>query len=132
MMKSIFTILFLASVLCVNAQTKMEKTNTDGKVFTVVDEMPKFPGGDDAMMKFIQKNTKPCSSPGKVFVTFVVDTEGLIRGAEVLRGVTPECDAEALRVVNSMPAWNAGKQNGKLVQVQYNLPINFARLPSDK
>ncbi|TAH38382.1 MAG: energy transducer TonB [Bacteroidetes bacterium] len=103
----------------------------EGKIFTVVEEMPGFPGGEGKLFEYLQKNIKypPVAREngiqGRVYVTFVVDKEGKIRDAKILRGIGGGCDEEALRVVRSMPDWKAGRQNGRSVQVQYNLPVNF-------
>ncbi len=102
-----------------------------GKIFTIVEEMPAFPGGDTKLFEFLQKNIKypPIAREngiqGRVYVTFVVDKEGKIKDAKVIRGIGGGCDEEALRVVRAMPDWKIGKQNGRPVAVQYNLPINF-------
>jgi len=103
------------------------------EVFTIVEQMPEFPGGDVEMIKYIQKNIvypaieKDAGISGTAYVTFVVDKEGHINDVKILRGVSggPNCDKEAMRVVKSMPPWKAGKQNGRSVMVQYNLPIKF-------
>ena len=103
------------------------------EVFTVVEQMPDFPGGPAEMMKFIQKNIhypeieKENNISGKCFVKFVVEQDGSISNVEILKGVPggPNCDKEAVRVVKSMPKWSAGKQNGRAVRVYYNLPIIF-------
>lgn len=103
----------------------------DGKVFTVVEEMPTFPGGDEKLFEYIQKNIKyPAIArengiSGRVYLTFVVDKEGRIKDVRLLRGIGGGCDEEAMRVVRSMPDWKPGRQNGRSVQVQYNLPVNF-------
>lgn len=109
-----------------------EVTDPDaGKIFTIVEEMPTFPGGENKLFEFLQKNIKypPIAREngisGRVYVTFVVDKEGKIKDAKVVRGIGGGCDEEALRVVRAMPDWNIGKQNGRPVSVQYNLPINF-------
>lgn len=104
-----------------------------GEVFTKVEEMPDFPGGPMEMMKFIQTNIKypkkarKANIAGKCWLRFVIDKYGAISSIEVLKGVAgcPECDAEAIRVVASMPLWKPGKQNGNPVSVFFNLPINF-------
>ena len=102
-----------------------------GKIFTIVEEMPAFPGGDAKLFEFLKNNIKyPAIArengiQGRVYVTFVVDKEGKIKDAKVLRGIGGGCDEEALRVVRAMPEWKIGKQNGRPVAVQYNLPINF-------
>ncbi len=103
------------------------------EVMSIVDEMPQFPGGESALYQYIASNVKyPATArengiQGKCFVRFVVDKEGNVTKARILRGVkgAPECDKEALRVINNMPKWTPGKQNGKPVNVEYNIPINF-------
>ena len=100
---------------------------------TIVEQMPAFPGGELEMMKYIQKNVqypqveKEAGISGTCYVTFVVEKDGSITDVKVLRGVSggTGCDKEAMRVVKSMPAWKAGKQNGREVRVQFNLPIKF-------
>ena len=103
------------------------------EIFTVVEQMPEFPGGAMEMMKFIQKNihypemAKEANIQGKCFVKFVVETDGSISNVEVLKGVPggPACDQEAIRVIKAMPKWNIGKQNGRPVRVYFNVPIIF-------
>lgn len=100
---------------------------------TIVEQMPTFPGGEAEMMKYIQRNVqypqveKEAGISGTCYVTFVVEKDGSITDVKVLRGVNggPGCDKEAIRVVKSMPPWKAGKQNGREVRVQFNLPIKF-------
>ena len=107
--------------------------DTKEEIFTVVEQMPSFAGGDGELMKFIQKNIvypaieKEAGISGTAYVTFVVDKEGKITDVKILRGVSggPNCDKEAMRVVKAMPPWKPGKQNGRPVSVQYNLPIKF-------
>ena len=103
------------------------------EIFTVVEEMPEFPGGQMEMMKYIQKNiqypamAREAGISGKCFLKFVVSGDGAISDVTILKGVAgcPDCDKEAMRVVKSMPKWKAGKQNGRSVSVYFNLPINF-------
>ena len=103
----------------------------DGEVFTVVDELPQFPGGMAEAMKFLAKNIKyPVESQkakieGRVIVQFVVKENGKVADIKVMRGVSPELDAEAIRVVGLMPDWIPGKQRGKAVAVKYTMPIMF-------
>ncbi|REJ80976.1 MAG: energy transducer TonB [Bacteroidetes bacterium] len=103
----------------------------EGKIFTVVEEMPTFPGGEDKLFEYLSKNIKypPVAREngiqGRVYVTFVVDKDGKVKDAKVLRGIGGGCDEEAIRVVKAMPQWKPGKQNGRNVQVQYNLPVSF-------
>lgn len=105
--------------------------NDDDKIFTVVEQQPEYPGGMEAMSKFISKNLRYPSTArrmgvdGKVFVQFVVDKEGKISDVQVIKGVSADCDKEAVRVVQMMPAWKPGKQNGKAVKARFVLPIRF-------
>jgi len=101
------------------------------EIFTVVEEQPGYPGGDEARIKYLQENikypeeAKELGVQGKVFVTFVVEVDGSITDVRVLRGIGAGCDEEAIRVVKSMPRWVPGKQRGQPVRVQFNLPIKF-------
>jgi periplasmic protein TonB len=100
-------------------------------IFTVVEEMPAFPGGDSKLLEYIRNNIKYPSIArenniqGRVFVTFVVDKDGKVKDAKVVRGIGGGCDEEALRVVKSLPEWKPGRQNGRNVMVQFTLPVNF-------
>jgi protein TonB len=100
-------------------------------IFTVVEEMPSFPGGDESRIKFLTENikypqmAKESGIQGTVYVTFVINEKGKVADVRVLRGIGGGCDEEAIRVVNMMPPWNAGKQSGKAVRVQFNMPIKF-------
>jgi protein TonB len=100
-------------------------------IFTIVDNMPVFPGGEQEMMNFLKKNMKYPSLAreneiqGKVYVTFLIDAEGKVKDAKIVRGLGGGLDEEALRVVRSMPTWKPGSQNGRQVRVQFTIPINF-------
>jgi periplasmic protein TonB len=100
-------------------------------VFTVVEQMPEFRGGDEARIKFLTNNiqypreAKESGIQGTVYVTFVIAENGRVTDAKVLRGIGGGCDQEALRVVRLMPPWKPGKQAGKAVRVQFNMPIRF-------
>lgn len=113
------------------AQEPVTKSQKDEEIFTVVEEMPSFPGGKDAMFKFISTNIKYPESArkngvhGRVFISYVVEKDGKINDVEIIRGFDKECDAEALRVVKMMPNWNPGKEKGKAVRTKFNLPIAF-------
>ena len=107
-------------------------------VFEVVEEMPEFPGGGmSAFMDYIKKNmrypasAKEYGTQGRVIVQFVVDKDGSIKESKLLRSVDKELDAEALRLISSMPKWKPGKQNGQPVAVRYTVPVMF-RLDGDK
>lgn len=101
------------------------------KIFTVVEQMPMYPGGDAALMGYLLDNIKyPTVAAengvqGRVVVGFVVERDGSITDVNILRGVDPSLDREAMRVVKSMPRWNPGKQNGSAVRVKYQVPVSF-------
>lgn len=103
----------------------------EGEVFKVVEVDPEFPGGEEALYKYLAENIKyPVMAKnnkveGRVYITFVIEKDGTVSDAKVLRSVNEELDAEALRVINAMPKWKPGTQRGVPVRVQYNIPINF-------
>ena len=113
------------------AEVIMEEEEESDEIFTIVENMPTFPGGEEALFKYLSKSTKypamavDAGITGTVYVNFVVDKDGKVKSAKVVRGIHSACDKEALRVVNSMPKWTPGKQRGKSVRVSYNLPIKF-------
>ena len=116
----------------VDWQKKASNSEPHEKViFQVVEEMPQFPGGMGEAMKFLAKNMKyPVAAQqakieGRVIVQFVVEKDGSVSDVKVMRGVSPELDAEAIRVVSMMPKWIPGKQRGKAVAVKYTMPIMF-------
>lgn len=130
-MKRLLLFVFLyASIGSLSAQTDSVKKEAP---LTIVEKMPAFPGGDSEMMKYIRENVvfplpeKERGLAGTVYVTFVVEKDGTITDAKVLRGVPDAIgyNVEAVRVVKSMPKWNPGTQNEKTVRVQFNLPIKF-------
>ena len=100
-------------------------------IFTVVENDPEFPGGMEALYKYLAQNIKyPALArdngiTGRVYVTFVVERDGSIANPKVLKDIGGGCGQEAIRVVKSMPKWTPGKQRGKAVRVQFNLPVNF-------
>jgi TonB family protein len=112
--------------------TQPASQTTTGKVFTVVQEQPVYPGGMPALMQYIARNlrypreAKEKRIQGRVFVQFVIGETGAIQQVRILKGIGHGCDEEAVRVVSQMPKWIPGKQNGQSVAVQYNLPIQFA------
>ncbi len=108
-----------------------EEEEEESKVFFIVEDMPEFPGGEVALRQFIANAinypviAQENGIQGKVYITFVVNTDGSITDARVARGVDPSLDKEALRVVNTLPKWKPGKQRGEAVRVSYTVPINF-------
>lgn len=101
------------------------------EVFIHVQQMPSFPGGSDKMYAFLQKHKKyPQKAPdsdieGKVFVGFIVKSDGSIENIEIKRSLSPSHDAEAIRLIKMMPEWIPGKQNGRAVNCWYTLPVDF-------
>jgi TonB family protein len=101
-------------------------------IFIVVDEMPEFPGGDEARMKFMvenlkyPENAKKSGIQGRVFVTFVVEKDGTVTDVSVLRGIGGGCDEEAVRVIEAMPKWLPGRHRSEPVRVRFNMPIHFS------
>jgi periplasmic protein TonB len=101
------------------------------EVFTIVEEMPSFPGGDAELLKFIAKNivyppiAEENNVQGKVILRFCVTYKGTVEQISVVRGVDPALDSEAIRVIGLLPLWKPGKQGGKPVNVWYTVPISF-------
>ena len=102
------------------------------QVFNVVEKMPEYPGGMNALMNYLATNihypekAKKQEIEGRVFINFVINKDGSVSNVRVLRGISPECDAEAVRVVEGMPKWIPGEQKGQPVRVRFNIPIKFA------
>lgn len=123
------------SIIGINAgytQTKIaDKTKPVKQTFTYVEQMPTYPGGPDSMKAFISKNlrypaiAKQSGIDGRVIVRFSILANGSVDNATIIRGISRELDAEALRIVSIMPKWNPGYQNGKAVDVYYTMPIIF-------
>ena len=131
-MKHIKTMMIaLACAFAMVSAQAQESANNDTTIYTIVDEMPQFQGGDSALVEYITHNVhypqaeKAQGIQGKVFIGFVVEKDGSISNVEVKRGIGEECDAEAVRVVKDMPAWIPGKRNGEPVRVSSMLPINY-------
>lgn len=109
----------------------------DSEVFVVVEEQPEYPGGNPALMRFLSDNIKyPVEAQkngveGRVIVNFVIEKDGRLNEFDVVRGVDPLLDEEALRVLKNMPNWIPGKQRGEVVRVRFTLPVVFRLQPSD-
>jgi protein TonB len=136
MKKILCLFLFFFVVQVSIGQTKTDLVDsTASPVFTVVEKMPTFHGGEKKMVQFIKKNIKypPAAykegRAGICYITFIVEKDGNLSGIRVLKGASGgvDLDEEALRVVKSMPKWKPGKQNRHAVRVAYNLPIRFLR-----
>lgn len=103
----------------------------EAEIFSVVESMPSFPGGEAQLYRYLGKSihyptmAQESGVQGRVYVTFVVEVDGSITDIKILRGIGGGCDEEAMRVVRAMPRWNPGKQRGQSVRVQFNLPVRF-------
>jgi len=145
-MKYIFTLAILVCNCCITqiysqekneipvtttSGSKIKNTKIDERAWVSIEQMPQFPGGDAELMKFIKENLKCPKSmsdnciEGQVIVRFVVSEDGSVKDVQVLRSLDTDCDKEAVRLVESMPKWIPGKQNGKPVDVYYTLPVRF-------
>lgn len=108
-----------------------EGVNSAPVIFEVVEQMPKYPGGVNGMMQYLARTIKypvvaqESKMEGRVIVQMIVNKEGQVTNTKVIRSVSPELDAEAIRVVSSMPRWEPGMQRGQAVNVKYTLPITF-------
>ncbi|TAE09866.1 MAG: energy transducer TonB [Bacteroidetes bacterium] len=153
-MKKVFYLCALSFLACLQAQAQVDKeigqkeivypapirepekpkNEAPNQIYTVVQEPPSFPGGQEAMAKFLRQNfqypkkAKKLGITGKVYVRFVVNKTGEITDVTTLKGIEncPECNEEAIRLVKMMPKWEPAKQNGNVVSTYYNLPFTFA------
>jgi protein TonB len=110
---------------------EVQEADPEATPFVVVEEMPMFPGGDVELLKYIAEHTqypevaKENNIQGRVIIRFCVTSKGGVSQVSVLKGVDPELDKEAIRVVNTLPTFKPGKQGGKPVPVWYMVPITF-------
>lgn len=133
-MKRVLLILaLLFTYVMVNAQSNTgskEKTSNE-KIYDVVEMPPSFPGGQAALLAWIASHVnypqKAMESriEGRIIIGFVIECDGSVSQAKIIRSVDPLLDDEAIRVVMGMPKWTPGRQNGKNVRVKYNVPVNF-------
>ena len=139
-MKKVWMVMVLVGLLACRTATAQETIIPyrpgfgpvdEGKVYDVVEQMPSFPGGPAAMMEFISRSiVYPVSAlkqelQGLVIVSFIVERDGRLSNAKVVKSVAPDLDKEALRIVKKMPRWIPGQQNGRKVKVKYTVPITF-------
>ena len=126
----IMSLMALFGLTTVNAQ-KTVVAQKNQKVFDVVEVMPEYPGGIQALFEYLSQNVKYPEDAekqkveGRVIATFVVETDGSVSNVEVAKPAFPSLDAEAVRVLSAMPKWTPGMQSGKVVRVKYTVPINF-------
>ncbi|MDB4088585.1 energy transducer TonB [Flavobacteriales bacterium] len=114
-----------------NRNTSTTEPEVPAEIFSIVEVMPEFPGGQAKMLSYISNKVrypeiaKENNIQGKVYIQFVVNKDGSLSDAKVVRGIGGGCDEEALRAVNSMPNWTPGKQRGKPVRTRFILPVRF-------
>lgn len=115
----------------VPVQVTEEVQEEEEEIFLVVEEDPEFPGGLEALSKYLAENikypqlAKENNITGRVYVSFVVEKNGTVANVKVMRDIGGGCGAEAVRVVKAMPKWKPGKQRGQAVRTQFNLPVGF-------
>ena len=121
----------LANVTVVAYRLEKEADTAKEEAFDVVEQMPEYPGGLPELMKYISMNVHypeaamKTGTQGRVVVQFIIEEDGTVSDARVVQRVSDELDAEALRVVNAMPKWTPGRQNGQPVRVKYTMPVTF-------
>ena len=127
----LMSLMAMLGLTTVNAQ-KTVVAQKNQQVFDVVEQMPEYPGGMQALFEYLGQNlkypedAKQQKVEGRVIAIFVVETDGSISNVEVVKPVFPSLDAEAVRVLSDMPKWKPGMQSGKVVRVKYTVPINFS------
>ena len=109
---------------------KIKKISESDEIYAEVDKQPEFPGGDEARKKYLNENIRfpeqeGCGMPGRTIVSFIVEKDGSLTNLQVIRGLDPSLDKEALRVIENMPKWIPGERNGEIVRVKFVLPIGF-------
>jgi TonB family protein len=133
---SILILFILGNEKKISAQNQIDTSKCEFKenAFFFVEKMPTFPGGDKAMITYVRENliypesAKKAKQEGTVVVQFIIDSIGNTICSKVNRGISKDCDQEALRIVDNFPKWLPGMHNGKAVNVQFTLPIRF-KLP---
>lgn len=129
--KNALLIIFLALFGQTVLGQDVSKQNNQNDFFTLVEEMPVYPGGDQALVEWVGQNlkypkkAKARGITGKVYVSFIVDTDGTVTDVKVIRGVHQLLDAAAVACIEKLDGYSPGKQKGKPVKVQFTIPINF-------
>lgn len=112
-------------------KSKSKKNDDDDKIYRDVDQNPEFPGGVPALKKYLERSIKypikamDTDTQGRVVAQFVINKKGKIDNVRIVKSVSPELDAEAIRVVKAMPKWKPGKNKGKAVNTAFTMPIQF-------
>lgn len=124
----ITTLLFLSGGAIAQ---NIEPDTAKEEIFTYVEQMPSFPGGEQAMYQYIKENLRYPEEAmeegieGRVYIRFIVSATGVIKNVECMKAADTSLKAEAIRLVSSMPPWISGKQNGRAVSVYFTLPVSF-------
>jgi len=132
MKKTLLTLFITLVAFTVNAQSD----TTANKIYIAADKAPEFPGGMSEFVKYLERNvnyppqSRTRGKQGKAIVRFVVEKDGSITNAKVLRPIAKDIDAEAVRVITNSPKWNPGIVNGEPVRTQFTYPINFVLPPN--
>lgn len=134
-MRKYLIILYLIAVTCACRQVRLsesiiidnKKICCDSAIFftRISAEMPSFPGGQKALINYLNQNKIQCNNSGTVITSFIIDIDGSIKCARIVEGISKECDNEVLRLIQSMPKWNIGQTGGKPVLVWYHLPVKI-------
>ncbi len=130
LLKITFIFAFLFTFISVDAQTEQVDT-TNQETFVIVETHPEYPGGNQARLSFLAKKIHyPLDAiesgiQGTVYIQFIVEKDGSVTNAKVIRGVSPSIDKAALKAVKQMPKWKPGTQDGKAVRAQFNMPVKF-------
>lgn len=130
---SIVVLILACGALCAQVRIESNSTadSTGDEIFTVVENDPEFPGGMEALYRYLASNikypeqAKAENLQGRVFVSFVIEKDGSVSNIKVLRDIGGGCGEEAIRVVQNMPKWKPGRQRGRRVRTQFQLPIYF-------
>ncbi|MDP4203752.1 MAG: energy transducer TonB [Bacteroidota bacterium] len=127
-----FLSILILSVFCTSAKNpKKQIAASDTTVYTIVDKMPEFPGGKEAMMLFIKNNIRypdiyqESSIQGRVLISCIVEKDGILSNIQIAHGIDGPLDMEAVRVVSIMPKWSPGILKGKKVRTKITIPVNF-------
>ena len=119
------------AIMTESDENSKEEVGDSDEIFQVVEQMPEFPGGMEALLAYLGKNIKyPVSAQenniqGRSIVEIIVNKDGSISNPKIIKSLDPDCDKEAIRVIMTMPRWNPGKQRGKDVRVKYTIPVTF-------
>lgn len=135
-MKKLMLLLpIIALINCLSAQntddkSQVKKEITETKIIAC-EKMPCYPGGEEALLKYLSKNmsypeqARNENVTGTVYISFIVSQNGDLKNIQILKGLGYECDEEAIRLIKNMPYWEPGEQRGKPIEIQYNMPIKF-------